>query len=52
MKVKTRNIGAKWLETGGRGLNGNGFRNGLGTRGIGGYTISLILLCKNVTLGS
>jgi len=30
-------------EKGARGLNGNRFCNGLGTRGIGGYTIHLYL---------
>jgi len=40
LKRKTQKHGAKWDEKGARGVRKNRFRNRLGTRGIGGNTIS------------
>jgi len=42
----------KWWALGARGRNQNRFRNGLGTRGIGGNTIAQHLQQFFVTLGS
>ena len=43
LRGKTQKVLAKWPALGARGLNENRFRNGLGTRGIGGSTIVLYL---------
>ena len=49
MILKRRKILLIDENVGGGGLNEIDFGNGLGTRGIGGNTISLISLCEIVT---